>query len=86
MHDLFTPQASVEISLALPQQDGVGLQDIKIQAKVAYVNDSQRTYRIGLLTFPTDPDKDILRRYIFDRQTEILAEIQRMYNRLLDTA
>ena len=36
-----------------------------------------------LLTFPADADQQVIRHYIFDRQTEILNEIQQMNRNLM---
>jgi len=52
-------------------------------AKIAYNNESQQTCRIGLLTFVNELELRIVRGYIFDRQTEILNEIQQMNSALL---
>ena len=60
------------------------IHDINVQAIIAYTNENQQTYRVGLLTFLKEPDLGILRRYIFDRQTEILNEIQQMNSALLE--
>ena len=82
--DLFAPQTPVEIRLGLPGADKNSIHDMTIQAKIAYTKEGQQTYRIGLLTFLDEPDQQVMRRYIFDRQTEILNEIQQMNCSLLE--
>jgi hypothetical protein len=83
--DLLAPQTSVEINVALPVGDRGSLLDITIPAKIVYTKQGQQTCRVGLLTFLDEIDRGVLRRYIFDRQTEILEEIQRMNNGMLET-
>ena len=83
--DLLAPQTSVEINVALPVGDQGSLRDIAIPAKIVYTKQGQQTCRVGLMTCLDEIDREILRRYIFDRQTEILEEIQRMNNGMLET-
>lgn len=81
--DLFILQIPIEIRLGLPVPGKRIIHDIIVQGMIAYTNENQRTYRIGILTFLKEPDLGIVRRYIFDRQTEILHEIQQMNSALL---
>ncbi len=81
--DLFIPQSSVKIQLGLPGSGNDSIHDMTIQAEVAYIKESQQTCRIGLLTFPGEYDQQVMRRYIFDRQTAILNEIKHINNALL---
>ena len=84
--NLYILQIPVEIRFGLPVNLPVSgkctIHDSSVQAIIAYANESQQTYRLGLLTSLKEPDLRVLRRYIFDRQTEILSEIQQM-NRVL---
>jgi hypothetical protein len=81
--ELFSPQNSIEIRLGLPISDLNMIHDMNIRAKIAYAKENQQTIRIGMLTFLDPPDQEIMRRYIFDRQTAILNEINQMNNALL---
>jgi hypothetical protein len=76
--NLFILQIPVEIRLGLPVSGKAAIHDLAFQGMIAYTNESQQTYRVGLLAFLKEPDLGILRRYIFDRQTELLHEIQQM--------
>ena len=80
--DLLAPETSIEVHLGLPGH-GERIHDLKLPAKVAYTKINRQTCRVGLLTTPGEADQHILRRYIFDRQTEILNEIQRLNGDLL---
>ncbi len=82
--DLLTPQKPVEIRLGLPATDKNSIHDMVFQAEIAYIKEGQQTYRIGLLTFLDGPDQQVMRRYIFDRQTAILNEIQQLNSALLE--
>lgn len=84
--DLFAPQTVVEIRLGLPRVDKNFIHDMNIQAEIAYIKENQQTIRIGLLTFLDEPDQQVIRRYIFDRQTAILNEIKQLNNALLQNA
>jgi len=82
--DLYILQIPVQIRLGLPFPGKQAIYDIDVQGMIAYTNESQRSYRVGLLTFLKEPDLGVVRRYIFDRQTEILNEIQEMNTSLLE--
>jgi len=87
--DIYVLETPVEIRLGLPvclpNSGKDAIHDISVQARIAYINENQQTYRVGLLTFSKEHDLKILRRYIFDRQTEIFAEIQQMNSTLQET-
>ena len=83
--DLLMLQFPVEIRLGLPVPGEKAIHDINVQGRIAYINESQQSYRIGLLSFLKEPDLRIVRRYIFDRQTEILNEIQNLNSTILET-
>jgi hypothetical protein len=82
--DLYILQIPVQIRLGLPFPGKQAIHDIDVQGMIAYTNESQRSYRVGLLTFLKEPALGVVRRYIFDRQTEILNEIQEMNTSLLE--
>lgn len=82
--DLFVPQMSLEIRLGLPGPDENSIYDIFVPAKVAYINHKGAMLRMGVVTSLNEADQQIMRRYIFDRQTEILNEIQQMNHQLLE--
>jgi hypothetical protein len=83
--EMLAPQAFVEIKLGLPGSQPATIHDLSIQAQIAYIKTEASFERIGLLAFPDEGDIQIIRRYIFDRQTEILTEIQEMNRSLLKT-
>jgi len=85
IRDLLKPQTSVEVRLGLPGSELDTIYDLTIQAQIAYINANADTYRIGLMTYLQEADIQTVRRYIFDRQTEILNEIQKMNHALLET-
>jgi hypothetical protein len=82
--DLFAPQMSLEVRLGLPGPDKNTIHDICVSAKVAYINHKGAMLRMGLVTSLNEADQQIMRRYIFDRQTEILSEIQQRNSALLE--
>jgi hypothetical protein len=81
---LFMLQIPVEIRLGLPVPGESAIHDINVQGVIAYMNESQQSYRVGLLTFLKEPDLGFVRRYIFDRQTDILNEIQNLNSAILE--
>ena len=83
-HDnLIAPKSIVEIRLGLPGLSKNSIYDLNIQAEIAYIKEGQLTHRIGLLTFLKKSDQQMMRRYIFDRQTSILNEINQINNAFL---
>jgi len=81
---IFSPGTPLQVDLGLPGQTGQ-IVDLQIPAQVAYATPCSEPHctRIGLLTRPEDAAQHLLRRYIFDRQTAILAEIQALNQELL---
>ena len=74
---IFLPKTSVRLNFSLPissQADGVNL---TFPAVVSYIHplNSADDFRVGFMTYPTEQDRNILRRYIFDRQTELVKEV-----------
>jgi hypothetical protein len=84
--DLFMLQIPVEIRLGLPVPGVKAIHDINVQGRIAYINEGQQSYRVGLLTFLKAPDLGIVRRYIFDRQTEILNEVEYLNSAIFEVA
>ena len=82
--DMLTPQSNVEVRLGLPGYKKDQIHDLIIPAKVAYTRPSKTKTRIGLKSFLDKMDVHLVRRYIFDRQTEILNEIKQMNQGLLE--
>jgi len=73
----FVPKTSVRLNLSLPipsQADGINL---SFPAVVTYIHplNSADDFRVGFMTFPNEQDKNLLRRFIFDRQTELFNEV-----------
>jgi hypothetical protein len=67
---------SVRIEYHLPVASQKEDVNISIPAKVTYKNvTSMEEGIIGFQTFPKEPERDVLRRFIFDCQTEIFNEI-----------
>jgi len=82
--ELFIPTMCVEIRLGLPGTDKISIHDISVAANVAYTNQNGSHLRMGLVASLNEADQQIMRRYIFDRQTEILNEIQQMNSAMLE--
>jgi hypothetical protein len=82
--ELFNPEMPVEIRLGLPWANKNTIHDISVAAKVAYANQNASHLRMGLVTLLNEADQQVMRRYIFDRQTEILKEIQQMNSAMLE--
>jgi hypothetical protein len=82
--ELFSPQARVEVRLGLPGPDKKAIHDIAVSARVAYTKHQDTTLRMGLITSLNEVEQHVMRRYIFDRQTEILNEIQQMNGAMLE--
>lgn len=81
-----SPGCALEVVLGIPgPQDEII--DLQLPARVAYLTaDAQQPgfIRLGLLTEPSQSEQALLRRYVFDRQTAILAEIRALNQGLLE--
>jgi hypothetical protein len=77
LEKIFQPKISVRISWDLPISDQRDWVSISYRATVTYLNQGENIgeFRVGFMTYPSSEDKVVLRRYIFDRQTEIFNEI-----------
>jgi hypothetical protein len=74
---IFLPDTSVRIVFNLPVSNQMDPVNVSLPAKVSYINaiDPAGDFRIGFMTYPQEHQKAILRRYIFDRQTEIFSDV-----------
>jgi hypothetical protein len=74
---MLSPKASVQLKIRLPISGQSNHAELSFWATVSYINalEEQEGYRVGFMTFPSDQDKTILRRFIFDRQTEMFGEV-----------
>jgi hypothetical protein len=72
----FQTEKSVRLNFALNVADSPAPHTFAIPAKVVYTTtiDGGR-YRIGMEILPTLNDQSLLRRFIFDRQTELYQEV-----------
>jgi hypothetical protein len=77
LEQLFIPKTSVRLFFDLPRSDRQDRASLSYRAIVSYLNaiENLGEFRLGFMTFPSADDKSILRRYIFDRQTELFNEI-----------
>jgi hypothetical protein len=83
--EVLPTQSQVEVMFQLPKGSAPRNQDLRIQARVAHLHVEQNVSmcRVGLFILLTDGEQQILRRYIFDRQTSILNDIKQMNNKML---
>ena len=81
--NILVPKDSVRLSFRLPLSGQFDSDEISFPATVTYVNPvgQEANFRVGFMTFPDDAEKSILRRYIFDMQTQMFNEIQNPSNR-----
>lgn len=72
----FQSDKSVRLSFNMKVADATSPHSFTIPAKIIYANliDGEK-YRIGMEIFPTLNDQSLLRRLIFDRQTELYQEV-----------
>jgi hypothetical protein len=77
MHAL-APKESVRLNFVLPISGKLDPVEMSFPATVTYVNQADQSdgMRVGFMTLPNEDDKSILRRYIFDRQTQLFSEVQ----------
>ncbi|MFC1997429.1 PilZ domain-containing protein [Chloroflexota bacterium] len=76
--EIYYPNTSVRINYNFAVTSDEDLVPMSVAAKVTYINaiDPMEKYRIGFITYPQEPQKDLLRRFIFDRQTEMFNELE----------
>jgi hypothetical protein len=74
---IYLPKTTVQLSFGLPisTNNKVETVDLSLSAQVTYIHaiNVSGEYRVGFMTFPEEQQKVILRRYIFDYQTEIFS-------------
>jgi len=77
LKQIFIPQTSVRLFIDLPIPGQLDWATLSYRATVTYLNPGVTLgeFRVGFMTYPSVEDKIILRRYIFDRQTELFNEI-----------
>ena len=72
----FQLDKAVRLSFSIQLTNSPSPHAFTIQAKIVYATLIKvGKYRIGMEIFPTMEDQSLLRRYIFDRQTELYQEI-----------
>jgi hypothetical protein len=67
----------VDINYYLPLAEKPDREHISMPAKVIYVNtlEDPTQYRVGMKTFPSNENLTTLRKYLFDRQTEVFNSL-----------
>ncbi|HBX69226.1 MAG TPA: hypothetical protein DEH25_07545 [Chloroflexi bacterium] len=72
------PKDSVRLKLRVPISGQIEEVELSFSGTVSYNNphETPGAFRIGFMTFPSEQDKAVLRRYIFDRQTQLFNEVQ----------
>jgi hypothetical protein len=77
MEDFLAPQSSIVVQIWLPTSSPPSGINMTLKCKVTYTLDlgEDGKTKIGLQTYPNENERSILRRYIFDMQTEIFKEI-----------
>ena len=50
---------------------------ISVPAKVTYINEinSMEKFGIGFMTYPKEDQREVLRRFVYDRQTEMFHDL-----------
>jgi hypothetical protein len=76
VEDAFQEDKSVRLSFGIQLSGSPSPHNFTIPSKIVYATliDGGK-YRIGMEIFPTMNDQSLLRRYIFDRQTELYQEV-----------
>jgi hypothetical protein len=67
----------LDVNFYLPLVKETDSEHISMPARVVYVNplDEPTQYRVGMQTYPSNENLTILRKYLFDRQTEVFSSI-----------
>jgi hypothetical protein len=73
----YLPNTSVRVKYSLQDPNQRNPVTLSLPAKVTYINTiiPMEEYRVGLMTYPKEHEKNVLRRFIFDRQTELFREL-----------
>jgi hypothetical protein len=76
---IFLPNTSVRIILNLQVSNQSDPETISMPAKVTYTNPIKpmEEFRVGFSTYPKEHQKDLLRRFMFNHQTEMFHELSR---------
>jgi hypothetical protein len=79
LSQVFLPNTSVRVILNLQIPNQSRSETISMPAKVTYINTIKpmEEFRVGFSTYPKEHHKDLLRRFIFDHQTEMFSELSR---------
>jgi hypothetical protein len=79
LSQVFLLNTSVRVILNLQISDQTRSETISMPAKVANINTIKpmEAFRVGFSTYPKEHHKDLLRRFIFDHQTEMFHELSR---------
>ena len=74
---VFRQNTSVSVFLSLPISNQLDPEDISIAARVSNIHaiNPEGEFRVGFMTSPLERQKAVLRRYIFDRQTEMFSNV-----------
>jgi hypothetical protein len=74
---IFLPNTNVRILFSLAVSDREDAVKFSISAKVSYIQaiNTMGEFRAGFMTYPLEDQKTVLRRYIFDRQTEMFGDV-----------
>ena len=83
INEVLPSQSQVDIQFVLPIQGQ--LENLIIPARVANLRADKilGIFRVGLLTLLNDQNQQIVRRYVFDRQTRIFNTIRKINNDML---
>jgi hypothetical protein len=74
----YAPKTSVRVEYSLPSKKQAEPLDLSIPATVTYINElsSEGKFQVGFQTYPKGDQRDLIRRFIFDRQTELFSEME----------
>ena len=75
---IFGSRKSLKIARKRYQMHQIDPVNISMPAKVTYINaiDPLEEYRLGFMTYPKPDQKEVIRRFVFDCQTEMFDEIE----------
>jgi len=77
--NVFEQGNSVRVEFSLPNMDRLEDFPISFMSKIIYINplEGKGNYRVGLKTWADDEERDTIRQYIFDRQTQIVKQFSK---------
>ena len=83
----FAKETEITARLVLPEHDtsGKGTREIEIQGRVINLlpNQNRRRFRLGIQIDPNPQNQAAIAAYVSQRQVEIINEIRRLYNTLV---